>query len=69
MANIYTTLLSINKYAFYVYGFHMIVSVSRCYFLNSINQQIFIMEDYIFFEERVEFFNIILMSFGYKELT
>jgi hypothetical protein len=48
--------------------FRIILCVNRDYFLNNINQLIFIMVKCVFFEVRTEFLNIIYTRFGFKEL-
>jgi hypothetical protein len=52
--------LTIYNAVFCIYGFHMVLSTNIDYFLNSINQTIFVMETCgVFFEVRAEFLNII----------
>jgi hypothetical protein len=61
--------LTVNNSAFCIDGFRMIFDVNSDYFLNSVNQLIFVMvKCCVFFAVRAEFLNIILTSFGFKGL-
>jgi hypothetical protein len=52
--------LTTSNYEFRIYGFYMILSVKRDYFLNNVNQLIFVMVKCgVLFEVRTEFLNII----------
>jgi hypothetical protein len=53
-------------FTFCIYGFHMILSVNRDYFLNSIKQLIVMLKCCVLFEGRAEFLNIIQTGFGSK---
>jgi hypothetical protein len=51
---------SINNSSFCIYGFHMILTANSDYFLESVNQLIFVMVKCgVFFAVRTEFLNII----------
>jgi hypothetical protein len=52
-------LQQVGNSSFYIYEFLMILSVSRCYFVNSLNLLIFVsVESSVFFTVRTEFLSI-----------
>jgi hypothetical protein len=62
--------MTISYSTFCIYGSCMIPGLNGDYFLNSINQLIFLMvKCCVLFEVRTEFLNIIKARIGFKELN